>query len=92
MIFKSRPVVLPADRFQRPQASGRPQQSDNDDLQEPFVWKRRWLARLMQWKWLLAGLVLGGLGLAIVSFAYERENVVETKTSLENNAASRDQR
>ena len=90
MIFKSRPVVLPADRFQRPDASGRPKQSDEEDLHEPFVWKKRWLARLMQRKWLLAGLVLGGLGVAIAGFVYEPDSSAVAKTTPEITSSTRE--
>ncbi|MGI9411603.1 MAG: hypothetical protein ACR2OV_16110 [Hyphomicrobiaceae bacterium] len=90
MIFKSRPVVLPADRFQRADASGRPKRAEDEDLREPFVWKKRWLARLMQRKWLLVGLVLGGFGVVIAGLAYEPDVAAVAKTTPEVTASGRD--
>ena len=92
MIFKSRPVVLPADRFQRQQSDGRPKRLDNADLDEPFVWKQGWLVHLMQRKWLLTGLVIGGVGLAVAGIVYVRDTAAEARAAPEHAATAREQR
>ncbi len=92
MIFKSRPIVLPADRFQRQRLDGRPRRLDNADADEPFVWKRGWVVRLARRKWLLTGLVAVGFGVAVISVMHIRDSATEARAALGRAATANEQR